>query len=219
MSIFPDIIKILFLDKDSNKQISNIAAKIKVFANHKNDYNFILPLSDEMGYIKITKDWLMEEIEKEQELFVMDYSSILEDCEPLIEISVLDIEALSRAVNAMYLFQDATGISDDDIAKYKNADNSKYVPCTINSKLEGAKSLDIDILLKLRAWNSVTIRNQDRSKLGFKKEVSIYIDFIKDYDFKCITEEETQVSFEADKVLIYSNKHIIVILEFLFLLI
>ncbi|MBB6214116.1 hypothetical protein HNQ80_000185 [Anaerosolibacter carboniphilus] len=151
MSIFPDTIKILVLDKDSKKPISNIATKIKVFASHKNDYNFILPLSDEMGYIKITKDWLMEEIKKEQALFVMDYSSMLEDCKPQIEISVLDTEALSRAVNAMYLFQDATGISDDEIAKYKNADNSKYVPCTVNSKLESVKSLDVDILLKLRA--------------------------------------------------------------------
>ena len=47
------------------------------------------------------------------------------------------------------------------------------------------------------------IPNQDRSALGFKKEVLCYFNFlIKEYAFRLITEEETQVSFESDKVLI-----------------
>ncbi|WP_339061222.1 hypothetical protein [Tepidibacillus marianensis] len=151
MSIFPDTIKIFVLDKDTKRPISNIVTKIKLFASSKNDYNFILPLSDERGCINITKDWLKEEVRKEQVLFVMDYSSMLDDCKPQIEISVLDTEDLSRAANAMYLFQDAIGISNDEIAKYKNAENSKYFPCVENIKLENVKSLDVNIPLKLRA--------------------------------------------------------------------
>lgn len=47
------------------------------------------------------------------------------------------------------------------------------------------------------------IPNQNRSALGFKKEVLNYFNFlIKDYGFQCVTEEEIQVSFESDKVLI-----------------
>lgn len=47
------------------------------------------------------------------------------------------------------------------------------------------------------------IPNQDRSALGFKKEVLYYFNFlIKEYGFQLITEEETHVSFESDKVLI-----------------
>ena len=148
MSIFPDIINILVLD-DTKKPISNIAIKIKLFASHKNDYNFILPLSDERGSIKITRDWLDEEIRKEQTLFVMGYSSMLDDCKPQIEITVLGIEELSRAVTAMHLFQEAIGVSDDEISKYKNAGNSKYFSCIKIIKLEGVKSLDVDIMLKL----------------------------------------------------------------------
>jgi len=89
MSIFPDTLSIIICEKDTKKPIANIAAKIKLFANHKNDYNFILPLSDERGNITITKDWLNEEIRKEQALFVMDYSSGLDDCKSQIEISIL----------------------------------------------------------------------------------------------------------------------------------
>lgn len=128
MIIFPDTIDILILDKDLNKPVPNIAVRIKLFAKHKNDYNFILPLSDEKGCIKITRDWLEEEIRKEQTLFVMDYSSKLNDCNPEIEITVLNTEELLRAVNAMYVYKDAIGISDDEIRRYKNANNSKYLP-------------------------------------------------------------------------------------------
>lgn len=150
MSTFPEIIRVLILDKNSKNPISNIATTIKLFASRKNNYNFILPLSDERGCIKITKDWLGEEIKKEQVLFIMDYSSMLEDCKPQIEISVLSDEALSRAVNAMYLYQDATGVSDEEIAKFRTADNSKYFPHIESIKLESIKTLDIEIALKSR---------------------------------------------------------------------
>lgn len=148
MSIFPEIIRVLILDKDSKNPISNIATSIKLFASHKNNYNFVLPLSDERGIVEVTKDWLEEEIEREQSLFIMDYSSMLEDCKLQIEISVLSEEALSRAVNAMYLYQDVTGISDEEIDKFRMADNSKVFPCVESIKLESTKILDIEIVLK-----------------------------------------------------------------------
>ena len=150
MSIFPEIVRILILDKNSKNPISNVAATVKLFASRKNDYNFVLPLSDERGCIIITKDWLEEEIKKEQALFIMDYASMLEDCKPKIEITVLNDEAISRAVNAMYLYQDAIGVSDEEIAKLKTADNSKYLPSVDIIKLESTKTLDIEITLKSR---------------------------------------------------------------------
>jgi len=154
MSLFPDTIKILIFDENSQKLIPNIATKIKLFASNKNDYNFILPLSDERGCIKIRKDWLEEEIRKEQALFIMDYSSMLEDCKPQIELSIFDAESVSRAANSMCLFQDVTGISDDEISKFRTADNSRYFPRVENIKLEGTKTLSIEILLKARGQHS-----------------------------------------------------------------
>lgn len=47
------------------------------------------------------------------------------------------------------------------------------------------------------------IPSQDRSALGFKKEVLYYFNFlVNEYGFQRVTEEETHVSFESDKVLI-----------------
>lgn len=150
MSTFPNIIKIIIFEGGTGHPISNIAAQIKLFANRKNDYNFILPLSDETGCINVTKDWLLEEIKKEQMLFVMDYSSTLDDCKPYVEVSILDTEALSRAVNAMFLYQELNGISDDEIAKYKNAENSRYHPWSKNIKLESIQN-GIRIPLKTKS--------------------------------------------------------------------
>jgi len=150
MSIFPDTLSIMICEKDTENPIANIAAKIKLFANRKNDYNFVLPLSDERGNITITNDWLKVEIRKEQALFVMDYSSGLDDCKSQIEISVLDTEALSRAVYAMYLYQESIGTTDAEIERYKNAQNSKFFPQSNVIKFSNISKLHIIIPLTPR---------------------------------------------------------------------
>jgi hypothetical protein len=147
MSIFPDTLNITILEKNTENPIMNIAAKIKLFANHKNNYNFILPLSGERGNITITQDWLKEEVRKDQNLFVMDYSSNLDDCKPQIEVSVLEVDALSRAVDAMYLYQEFTGITDTEITRYKNAQNAKYFPTSVVFKLDDISEVHIKIFL------------------------------------------------------------------------
>jgi len=147
MNIFPELIRVNIINKNSMDPIMNIAVSIKLFANHKNDYNFVLPLTDANGCIEIRKDWLEAEIKKDMALFVMDYFSTLEDCKLQIEISVLSDDALKRTIKAMYLFKDVTGISDEDISKYISADNHKYFPCVENIKLDSRSIFDIDIFL------------------------------------------------------------------------
>lgn len=124
--MFPDFIKILFLEEKNQEPISNIAAVIKLYAKHKNDYYFILPLSDDTGLIYISKLWLKKEIKKDKDLFIMDYASELEDCLPQIEIQVLDIEELSRTVSAMEMYKVVNELTDKEIHNYKNANNYKY---------------------------------------------------------------------------------------------
>jgi len=147
MSKFPDVINIYVYDNNTKRAISNIAIKIKLFASYKNDYSFILPLSNEMGHIRVTRDWLIGEIEKEQALFTMDYSSKLDDCKLEIELSILGTEDIVRLTNAMQLFQNVTGISDKEIDKYKHTDNLKYLPCVKKINLEEIIDLNISISL------------------------------------------------------------------------
>lgn len=148
MSIFPDNITIKILDKIRNTSVAGIAAKVRLFSNHKNDYYFILPLSDDKGCIVITKRWLSEEIKKEKNMFIMDYSSELEDCKSQIEIIILDKNSLSRAISAMELYQDELDISDEDILKYKNASNYKYTARSEVFILDSSKS-DIEINMSI----------------------------------------------------------------------
>jgi hypothetical protein len=133
MTWFPKLINIFVYESISKQPISNIAISITLFANRKNDYYFILPLSDKIGCIEITREWLIKEIKQEANIFIMDYASNLDDCKPLIEISVLSEDDLERTTNAMYLFQNATGITDDEIRAYERADNKKYIPYTKKS--------------------------------------------------------------------------------------
>ena len=98
----------------------------------------------------MTKDWLKEEIKKEQALFIMDYQSGLDDCKSQIEISVLDIESLSRAINAMYIYQEYTGITDTEIKRYKESQNSRFFSWANIIKLNDNSKLDINIYLKSR---------------------------------------------------------------------
>jgi len=148
MNTFPGIINIHLFDSNSKKAISNILVTIKLFAKHKNNYNFILPLSNEKGCIEITKNWIKEEIKKDQSLFVMDYSSTLEECASKIEIEVLSEEALSRTVNAMYLFQSVTGITDEEIHIIKKCDNFKYFPKTFCFILDDTDNFEIEIFIE-----------------------------------------------------------------------
>ncbi len=144
---FPKVIRLNIHDSDTGKPIEKIVLKIRLYANHKNDYNFILPPSKEDGSIVIAREWLEEEIKKEQSLFVMDYASDLNDCKPKFSLSILDISALNRAIDAMHLYQEALKISDEEIEKYKQTNNGKYDPKNLDFTTGGEEEMNISIKL------------------------------------------------------------------------
>lgn len=128
MDTFPEVIRIKVYDIESKIPIEHLALKIRLYAKHKNDYNFILPLSDKDGQIYLTREWLEKKVQKERELFIMDYASDLSDCELKISVKVLDKMGLERAIDAMYLYQDYSELSNEDIEMYKKVTNYLYEP-------------------------------------------------------------------------------------------
>jgi hypothetical protein len=126
MKKFPKVIRFKINDKETGKPIEKIVLEIRLYANHKNDYYFILPPSNVNGDIVISREWLEEEIKKDKALFIMDYASDLDDCKPKFSLSLLDISALNRAIDAMYLYQEALKISNNEIEKFKQTNNEKY---------------------------------------------------------------------------------------------
>ena len=148
MVFFPEKIRIRVIDSYTHESISNIVVSIKLFANHKSDYVFILPISDKSGIIEFTRKWLNEEIQKERNLFIMDYSSDLDDCRSKIELRILDVESLKKAINAMNMYKNALGISQKEIDKISNAINGEYYSETKEVELRDENSIDIELLTK-----------------------------------------------------------------------
>lgn len=145
---FPDLIKVIIVDNETKNPISNIAIIIKLFANKKNDYTFIPPISNKGGIIEISRTWLDEEIEKTRNLFIMDYSSKLDDCKLKIEIKILNKEEVKRVTEYMLQWKDIEKISDIEIASLSKAINWKYEPISKIVEFSGQNMIDIELRIK-----------------------------------------------------------------------
>lgn len=95
---FPDKLKIKLNEKNTMKPISSILFFIKLKAKNKNNY-FIGPfLTDIFGEVIIDKEYVNKQIDESKDLFVMDYTSNLEECEVEIEICIFSGENLKQRI-------------------------------------------------------------------------------------------------------------------------
>lgn len=91
---FPEKMQILLLSKQNGLLLSNISLSLLLFAESKNDYHIVLPNSDINGTIEINEEYLDHEIYIEASTAIMDYSSNIEHCKPIIQLSVLSMEQI-----------------------------------------------------------------------------------------------------------------------------
>lgn len=149
--MFPDILKIRVLDNRTGRPIPNIAILIKLFAKHKNNYNFIPNFSTQQGIIEISQKWLRQEISKVRNLFPMDYASTLDDCIPKMELKIMDQNEVDRAVNAKRLYQEALNTSEEEIDALSNVNNINVEPILGKVNFQGEKVVEIDLLTQIRS--------------------------------------------------------------------
>ena len=145
MDFFPNIMRIHIMDNDTRKSVPNIAIRISIFARFKNNYHFTLPISDNRGIIEVTRDWLNQEIEKVRNHFIMDYSSLLKDCEPKFEFHVYSVEEMKGSIEAKKFYKNTMDISQEFIDQLSLVDNDKYQPITKMVELYGEKILAVEI--------------------------------------------------------------------------
>lgn len=148
MDMFPNSIIINIKSYETGQAIPNIAVKIRLFATHKNDYTCIPSLSDKAGIIEIKKDWLNKEVEKSINLFAMDYSSTLRDCIPQIEIRIMDLDELQRAVQGWAEWKNILNIPQIEIDNLSRASNREYEPVSQIVNLNGQTSLEVELVTK-----------------------------------------------------------------------
>jgi hypothetical protein len=148
MSIFPDKIKVIITNTDTGKPIPNIAVSLSLFAKHKNNYYPMLPISNNSGIIEFDKEWINGKIFENRSIFVMDYSSDLEDCYPKFEFEIPDNEAIKRAIKAKTAYKKALKIPQKDIDALSNVDNYKYIPISKVIELHGDENIIVELKLK-----------------------------------------------------------------------
>ena len=86
--MFPTI-KMYFYDEKTKKPIENILARIYMYAKRKNDYIILASLSDQNGMAYVTEEMVKEQILMHMNMYAMDYASGIEDCENVIEITLV----------------------------------------------------------------------------------------------------------------------------------
>ena len=151
MDLFPNDYRILIMDKKTKKPIGNIATKITIFATRKNNYHLFPSISDDYGYILFSKEWLNEEIEKESNLFIMDYACRLKDCLAKLEILVMSAEDVNDAVCGMELYKDYFNYSSEDIKRFSKVDNKDYKSVSKVIDFSGKEVINIVIDLEKKS--------------------------------------------------------------------
>jgi len=145
MDFFPDIVRIKIIDDETGRPVPNISVKITLFANYKNDYHFTLPISNNLGIIEVTRDWLNQEIEKVRNHFIMDFSSKLEHCKPKFEFHIDSGEEVKGAIKADIFYKNSFGITQKYIDQLSQVDNYKYQPLTEMIELHGEKIVEVEL--------------------------------------------------------------------------
>jgi hypothetical protein len=146
---FPQLLEIRVVDT-AGQPLSRIGLMLTVFAPQKNNYNFAT-ITNDAGKARVKLSELQKSIRTDQELFPMDYASVLEECSAEIEVKVCSAEEVKKAVNAMEMFKSVAKIDEAIINGFKNSSNADYVPTLWRIKLD--KSVDefgIEIAIQRR---------------------------------------------------------------------
>jgi hypothetical protein len=147
MDTFPITVRIKVLDDISGNPIPNIVVGIRLFANYKNNYGFVLPISNSNGIIEFNKDWLNQQIDKERNFFIMDFSSRLDDCKPRFEFYTYAGEKIQALIKAQQLYKDSFNIPQVFIDQLSLVDNFKYQPLTQMIELHREKIIEVELKL------------------------------------------------------------------------
>ena len=144
MTVFPDSIRIRVVNADTVNPVQNVVVNLMLFANDKNNYGFALPVTNVAGITEISKEWLSTRVDEIHNIFIMDYSSRLDDCQPRFEIKMYDKEMMVRLIKAQKQYQEVFRISQDQINNYEHADNYQYRYAVEQFELTGESSMGVE---------------------------------------------------------------------------
>ena len=149
---FPNNLRIIIRDESYKEPIARIAVTLVVFSKRRNDYYLGLPLSDSQGIIEVTKVWVENAIGFLRNLFIMDYSSTLEECSPQVLLDVMSNDQIERAKSAMKLHgAEEGGLDIAYTARDLENTNNRYYEnqeIYVMLNIAGTQSKIVEIVLK-----------------------------------------------------------------------
>jgi hypothetical protein len=123
---FPKALEIHVVDAADQRLVPRIGLMLTIFSPRKNHYH-LAKVTNVEGKVRITDAEMRESIRTDQELFPMDYASLLEECSAEIEVKVCTADEIKRAVIAMEMFKSVTKIDDALLYGFQTSRNAEYV--------------------------------------------------------------------------------------------
>lgn len=133
---FPEKVVFRLIDSQSKDSISNVAVLLILFAHKKNNYSIEAKISNSKGEVTFTKDDCIKGIEASKSFYIMDYSSSLEECLPLVSLEVISRDTISFVFNDRKknkdIYKNYWDCSNEFLNSLNSTDNSKFVSKTYN---------------------------------------------------------------------------------------
>lgn len=129
---FPKTVTFRLINAKTKSPIPNVAASLVLYAHSKNDYYVGPKISDKAGRVIFTKEDCLKEIEASQKMFLMDYSSSLDQCLPKVSIKIKSRDEMVAAIENMRsnrkFFGEYWDCSEEYLKALSLTDNIKYLP-------------------------------------------------------------------------------------------
>ena len=110
---------------------------LTIVTTFKNNFHLLFGATADDGKLVITRNRIISEALRDQELFVMDYGDPESHFSGEIVVSILGKKAIERAIDAYYIFKDAIGFPPDYLGQLHRAHK-------ILAALEG-KEISLDV--------------------------------------------------------------------------
>ncbi len=132
---FPDKLIIRLADAVTKLSIPKLTVMLTIFAKRKNNY-LLYKVSPDIGLIKIACSEMRTSTIKDRNLFLMDYGSTLEECEPQIKIEICSVEHVSKLIGGFEAFREYWKDEIDFMNAVKASRNDLYRPTSVTVVLD-----------------------------------------------------------------------------------
>lgn len=131
---FPKNVFFRLVDSKTGEKIPNLAVSLILYAAKKNNYYVGPKISDKEGVVIFRKEDCLKEIESSKKVYLMDYTSSLEECLPKISVRIKPKNEIDITVKKLLSLKDIYKKYWDCSEQYLNAltstNNSVYISKT-----------------------------------------------------------------------------------------